>query len=176
MGSMRAACALALAAAVALPAAADESQRPPPTVLATLAGAVTALVPLAVSSALFAASDDDGHRATSVYVMMAGLALAPALSHILVREYKRAAIFAAVPLAALVANVVTLEVDPQATTNGSVETRLTFGFALSFAVVGSVVGLADTLGAGERWRARHPLLIAPAVGNGRVGLSLGGSF
>jgi hypothetical protein len=176
MGQMRAACAFAVAAAVALPAAADESERPPPTAAATAAGAAMAIVPLAVGGALFAATDDDGRRATAVYVLMAGLTLAPVLSHVIVREYKRAAIFAAVPLAALVANVVTLQLDPQATTNGSVETRLTFGFALTFAVVGSVVGLVDTLGASDRWRARHPVLIAPTVSNQHVGMALGGSF
>jgi hypothetical protein len=86
---------------------------------------------------------------------MAGLTLAPAAAHLVVREYKRAAIFTAVPLGGLVANIVLFQVDPQATTLGSAETRTTFALAITACVLGATVGLADTFGAADRWRARR---------------------
>ena len=171
------ACAIALAAAgtlaAARPVAAEEN--PPPTAWATVGGAATALVPVAVGGALFAGSDDDGVHRASIYLMMAGLTVAPALSHLLVREYKRAAVFAALPLAALITNTILFQIEPDVTTYGSPEGRTVYGVALAAGVLGAVVGLGDTFGATDRWRARHPIVM-PTVGSGSVGLALGGSF
>lgn len=171
---MRVLSVLALVA-VAAAARGDELERPPPTVWATIGGAATALVPLAVGGAMFASSDADTVHRAAIYAMMAGLTVAPALSHLLVREYKRAAIFAALPLAALIAETILFQVEPDVTTYGSPAGRTVYGVALAAAVIGATVGLGDTFGATDRWRARHPV-VTPTVGSGIVGLAVGGAW
>lgn len=180
MAAMRAvlpaaAALLALAAAPRL-GAAEPDAREPPVGLAVGAGASLAIAPVLAGGVLFASTRDDGLRATGAYLLMAGLVVAPAVSHLIVREWKRAALFAALPLAALVSNAVVFAVDPQVTTSGSAATRTAFGVALTAAVLGATVGLADTFAAADRWRARRRVLVAPVVGATGGGLSLGGSF
>ncbi len=171
---LRAALLAALIATAASAAVADEPG--PPLAVAVGAGASVAIAPLLAGGVLFASSSDDGLRRTGVYVAMSGLALAPAVAHLAVREYKRAAIFAALPFAALLTNVVVFQLDPQVTTLGSAGSRTTFGVALTAAALGATVGLADTFGASDRWRARHRVMIAPAVTAGGGGLALGAQF
>lgn len=167
-------CLLALPRAAAL--AGEDDLRDPPIAAAVGTGGSVALVTLLSGGVLFASTGDDGLRRTGVYVAMAGLTLAPAIAHVMVKEYKRAAIFAALPLAALVANVIVFQLDPQTTTLGSAGSRTTFGIALTAAVVGATVGLADTFGASDCWRARHRLLVAPTVSTSGGGLTMGASF
>jgi hypothetical protein len=97
-------------------------------------------------------------KRTGIYLITSGLTLAPAVSHLVAREYRRAAIFSAVPLAALVTEVVLFQVDPDVPAQGSGNTRTVFGLAISLGVLGTIIGLADTWGAADRWRARHPIL------------------
>jgi hypothetical protein len=137
---------------------APAEERVPRAGLATGLGAGLALTSLAVGGTLFASSDDDGLHRGAIYVMMVGLTVAPALSHLVVREYKRAALFSILPACALIANAVVMSVDPEVTTNGSPATRSVFGIAITAGVIGAVVGLADTLGARDRFFARHPYL------------------
>ncbi|HEX9102468.1 MAG TPA: hypothetical protein VF997_09700 [Polyangia bacterium] len=165
---------VALLAGATGAAAADE--REPPVAVAVGAGVGLAIVPLLAGGVLFASSSDDGLHQTAAFVAMGGLVVAPAVAHLVVREYKRAAIFAALPLAALIANVIVFQLDPRVTTYGSAESRVTFGVALTAATVGATVGLADTFGAADRWRARHRVVVAPAVGPGGGGVALGAAF
>ena len=162
------------AAVAAAGACADE--REPPVAVAAGAGVGLAIVPLLAGGVLYATNNDDGLHQTGALVAMAGLVAAPAVAHLLVREWKRAALFAALPLAALIANVVVFQIDPQVTTYGSAETRTTFGIALTAATVGATVGLIDTIGASDRWRARHRVLVTPTVGAGAGGVALGAVF
>lgn len=164
----------ALAGAAAPAGAADE--REPPVAVAVGAGVGLAILPLLAGGVMLASSNDDGLHQTAAYVAMAGLVVAPTVAHLVVREYKRAAIFAALPLAALIANVIVFQLDPQVTTYGSAESRTTFGVALTAATVGATVGLVDTFGASDRWRARHRVMVAPAVGPGGGGVTLGAAF
>jgi hypothetical protein len=145
---------LALALLVPLAAVADDD-REPPTAVAVGAAAGIAIVPLLAGGVAYGSSNDDGLRRTGMLVAMGGLVLAPAVGHLALREYKRAAIFTALPLAAFLTNVIVLELDPQVTTFGSPETRVTFGVALTAATLGAAVGLADLFAASDRWRARH---------------------
>jgi hypothetical protein len=169
-------CVFVLLDGVAVAAEADPDAHDPPVAAAVGAGGGVALLTLLSGGVLFASTGDDGLRRTAVYVAMAGLTLAPALAHLMVREYKRAAIFSALPLAALITNVVVFQLDPRVATLGSAGSRTTFGIALTAAILGATVGLVDTFGASDRWRARHRLLVAPSVGAGGGGLTLAGSF
>jgi hypothetical protein len=156
---LRVGLALVLAVAVggARVAAADE-QEPPPVGAAVGTAAAMAIVPLLAGSVLYASGNDDGLRRTGTFVAMSGLVIAPAVAHLWVREYKRAAIFAALPLVALLTNVVVLSIDPKTTTYGSAGSRTVYGVALTAGTLGAVIGLADTFGARDRWRRRHPVL------------------
>jgi len=165
---------VAALAGAAADGAADEHE--PPVAVAAGAGAGLAILPLLAGGVMFASNNDDGLHQTATYVAMAGLVIAPTVAHLVVREYKRAAIFAALPLAALIANVVVFQLDPKVTTYGSPESRTTFGVALTAATVGATVGLVDTFGASDRWRARHRVMVAPAVGPGGGGVTLGAAF
>jgi hypothetical protein len=151
------ACAVVLAATIgaARPAAADE--REPPVGFALGTGVSLAIVPMLAGSVLYASNNDDSLRRTGVFVAMTGLALAPTVGHLIVREYKRAAIFAVLPIVAIVTNAIVFALDPQVTTYGSAESRVTFGVAMTAATLGATVGLADLFAARDRWRRRHPL-------------------
>jgi hypothetical protein len=171
--------ALAVATTVALSGAAvaaESDAHEPPVAAAIGTGGGVAFVTMLAGSLLFGSTPDDGLHRTGVYVAMAGLTLAPAIAHLMVREYKRAAIFSAVPLAMLIANTVVMQIDPQVTTLGSPETRVTLGVALTAAVLGATVGLVDLFGASDRWRKRHRLMVAPAIVPGGGGASVGARF
>ena len=166
----------ALAGVAAQAGAAAGDEREPAVGLAVGTGASVAIAPLLAGGVLFASTDDDGLRRTGVYLAMAGLVVAPTVEHLAVHEYKRAAIFAALPLAALLTNVVVFQYDPKTASYGSAYTRTTFGVALTAATLGATVGLADTFGAADRWRAKHRVMVAPTVVPGGGGLALGGRY
>ncbi len=170
------AVAFALGASVgAVPRAiADEGD--PPVGLAVGTGAGVGLVTLLAGGVLYSTNNDDGLRRTAAYVIFGGLVVAPVVAHLVLREYKRAAIFGALPLAAFLANAIVFAVDPKVTTFGSPTTRVTFGVALTAATVGATVGLVDCFAAGERWRKRHPVMLAPTVSRNAGGVALGAQF
>lgn len=160
----RAALAFTLLAAFATARArADEPVAPheddgPPVNLAIGTGISLAVAPMLAGAVLYASSDDDNLRRAGALIAAAGLVLAPTVAHLVVREYKRAAIFAALPLVGLVASAVVFAIDPKVTSYGSAETRTTFGVAMTAATLGATVGLADAFGARDCWRRRHPIL------------------
>jgi hypothetical protein len=137
------------------------------------AGLATALVPLAVGGAIFALRDDVGAKQAAVYTMSFGMALAPVVSHLTAREWKRAAIFGAFPMAFSLATLTLLQIQPSVTIYGEPDTRLLFGLFLGFTAITSGGGLVDSLLAGER--ARPPrIALTPTVGRGTYGFQLGG--
>ena len=172
--------ALAILLFVALPAVAAADDSPvagaPPTGVALGTGVGVGAISLLAGGVLFASSSDDSFRKAAVYISLVGLTLAPAVAHLGVREYKRAAIFAALPLAGLITSAIVMEVDPSVTREGSAETRTAFGIAMCAGIVGATVGLIDVMGAGDRYRERHRVLIAPAVVSGGGGAVVGGRF
>lgn len=122
----------------------------PPTTWAMLGGGATALVPMAIGSYLFADNLDDDHRKAGALTLVTGLALAPIVSHLAVREWARAGIFGAIPVACALGMTLLVELQPSVTAFGTPQTRLTFGMLISFATLSAGVGLIDTLGAGRR--------------------------
>ncbi len=126
---------------------------------ATVGGALTAIVPLAIGSSIIASTEDVGRRRAGSVTIAAGLALAPIVSHLAAREWTRAAIFGAIPVACFAGMVALLEVQPTADVYGTRSGRLTYGLVLSFGVLSAGLGIIDTLGAARRTAERRPRLL-----------------
>jgi hypothetical protein len=141
------------------------------------AGVALMIVPPAVGGAVEANSDDINVKRGSVYLLAGGWALAPVVSHLIAREWGRAAIFGALPVAAFASIVTLLQVDPTVFNEGSVATRVSYGFMLCASAISATIGVADSLGAAGRVRRRHRALsVVPSVAPHGGGLSLGGVF
>jgi hypothetical protein len=168
---------LGLALAAATPAAAEEEHEPPVGVALGL-GVAVAAVPLCAGGVRFATSDEVGVRQQGLWTMLAGLTVAPVVGHLVVREWARAGIFAIAPLAGSVVTLALVQSYPELLDHGHPAVRVSFGFGLSLAVVGAVVGLGDLPGASDRWRKRRArvLAAAPLIGGGSGGVGIGGHF
>src|SRR4051794_15864607 len=82
----------------ALPAPSPRSEAPPVGWSVGL-GFGLALVPMAIGGGLAATSDDLGTKHLGIELIAGGFALAPILSHLIAREWKRAAYFGIAPMA-----------------------------------------------------------------------------
>jgi hypothetical protein len=151
----------------------------PPVFWSMAAGMATGLVGLAVGGAMNA-SESRSDKLAGTYLLMTGLTLAPAVSHLVAREWKRAAIFGAIPAAALLGMVGLLESVPGTLDEGNKDpVRVGYVILLAFGVVSSAGGIVDSLWAGERAKEREAaarVSVAPLVGGGRWGLALGGNW
>jgi hypothetical protein len=157
----------------------------PPVAWGLVAGTLTGMIPLAIGSGLFAENSNNGDRKAASLTIAYGMALAPIVSHLVVREWKRAAIFGALPLVCAVGVTALLEIQPTATSFGSRSGRWAYGLLMSLNVAGAGFGIIDTLGAklrdedrarAEQKLARIPVLPAPIVTQGGGGLAVLGSF
>ena len=149
--------------------------------LAVATGVALAMAPLAAGGAMFAGSDQVGRRQEALWVALTGLTVAPVVGHLIAREWKRAGIFGAAPLAGSALTLALVYAYPELLDHGTAPVRVSFGFGLSLAVVGAVVGLADLPGASDRWKRKRPpavpVALAPLVlGSSGGGLALGGRF
>lgn len=115
-------------------------------------------------------------RKTGMEIMAGGLALAPAVSHLMAAEWKRAAFFGGISLSLAAFTVVTVERTSAVVEGGSYVSRVPFGIAVASQVAFTTVGLIDSLMAGERARSRQRLALLPLVGSQALGLSLGGAL
>ena len=165
----------------------DDGPEEPPVGWSIAAGLTVALVPLIIGGALSAPEHNTGQPDVSLdarlnaglYIMQAGLALAPIVSHLIAHEWKRAAIFGAAPTVALIALAVINSAYPDATAirvQGNVPTRAAIGSMLLLSFLSSGFGLIDSLLAGERARAPGRLSVIPTLGPGSVGLSIGSTL
>ena len=145
----------------------------PPVGWSIVAGMATALGALAVGGAL-TATDSKSNKEAGTYVLMTGLTLAPVMSHLVAREWKRASIFGAIPAASLLGMVALLEARPEVLYEGNKNpTRIAYYVLMGFSVLSSAGGVVDSLWAGERAR-QHRLTLAPVVMRDQYGLALGG--
>jgi hypothetical protein len=153
-------------------------EKPPAVAWGFAAGLALALVPLAVGSGLAATAgpEDITQKHAGVHMIAAGFALAPIVSHLITREWKRAAIFGAAPIAFMAIVMGVLENSEAILDRGPIAARVTFGAALALELLATGIGLADTLGAGERWRKKHNVMLVPTVSQQGAGLSLGGTW
>src|SRR5690242_4296177 len=84
---------LAAAAPPEVPPLAPRRAWRPPVALAILAGAATALIPLAIGSSLAAAGTTDGAKDVGLGIAGAGIALSPIVAHGVLGEWRRAMAF-----------------------------------------------------------------------------------
>ena len=169
----------ALAFALLLITAIARADEPPPKVAWSFAaGLATAVVPLAVGGGIVAGAskEDVASLRAGVHVIAVGLALAPWVSHLIAREWKRAAAFGVVPIAMMVVAIGVFEGQDLAIDGGNYGWRILFGGAIALELIATGIGLADSLAAGERWRARNKVTFAPFAGPHGGGLALGGVF
>jgi hypothetical protein len=141
-------------------------------------GVALAILPAAGGATLFSATDDIEPKRAGIYLLCSGIALAPIASHLIAREWRRAAYFGAVPLAATLGMVALVQLRPDVLLDGDVPTRVLFAVLISVDVLAATVGLADSLGAAERARRRNTptLTLLPTLSPRSAGLALGGQF
>ncbi len=156
------------------PGAAAEEPKEPAVGWAMAAGLATAILPLAVGGGIVATRFSIDEQHAGILTLSAGLALAPIVSHAVTREWKRAAIWGAVPVVSAIGMAVFLAIAPDVVTAlGEREQRIPFAALLILSLFSSAGGLADTFSAGERWRKVHLVPIVSAQG---ASLAMGGSW
>jgi hypothetical protein len=139
----------------ALAAAPGDDDIEPRVGLGMGTGVALAVAPMIASGVIFADHDDVAGRQAALWVGLAGLTVAPAAGHLIVREWKRAALFTIAPFVGSALTMSMVYAYPDLLDHGTAPVRVTFGFGLSLAVVGAAVGLADLPGASDRWRRRR---------------------
>lgn len=175
---------LILLLATALPArtaAADTGE--PPVGVALAAGAASALLPMTLGAMHTANAPVRayGLRNVGYIVAGAGLVLAPIVSHVIVGEYKRAAAFGALPVAAQIAMTTLVAVKPDAIFSGNMGSRAAFGLTFAASAFNTAFALVDVALAGERARASAApkagsIGVAPMIGGGQIGMVAGGTW
>ncbi|MEP7126602.1 MAG: hypothetical protein ABJE95_37065 [Byssovorax sp.] len=155
--------------------------------VALLAGAVAALVPLAIGATIADRGKDDAAKDVGLVVAGAGVALAPLAAHATAGEWKRAAAFSAVPVASEIAIAILLASRPDAVYHGTKITRTAFGALFSVDLFIAAIGVVDASFAGDRRKERAAVkpaqsaaprlrYFAPTVAGGGFGITLGGSL
>lgn len=139
------------------------------------AGLATAMGSLALGGGLAAGSDSQTAKYAGVFVIAGGLALAPLISHLMAREWKRALVFGALPAACAATVIGLLAGEDNLLDGGGAPPRIAFGAMLAVELFASGVGLIDSLMAGER-KPRRTWAVMPLVGRGQLGLAVGGSL
>lgn len=164
------------------------SEPEPPVVASVVAGTLAAMLPLAVGGGLMAMSDksQDRQRRTGLDLIVSGFAIAPIVSHLAAREWKRAAIFGACSLVLAGIAIGTVEWKDGEVNLSSIEAKNIYGAAVTATVVVSAAGLIDSMLAGNRWRERQKqkqrapkpvaTLIAPTFGPQQGGVVVGGTW
>jgi hypothetical protein len=148
----------------------------PPVAWSFAAGLATGLVSLAIGGALVA-TNSHANEVTGTYVIMSGLTLAPVVSHLVSREWGRAAIFGGLPALSLAGMTALLQAhEPVVDEGNKDDTRIAYVVLISWGILSAAGGLVDSLWAGERARNRNRISLTPTLGAGRVGLSLGGDW
>lgn len=175
--------AVVLALALPLRAEIDRADPEPSPVAAMLAGTATALVPLAIGGGLMAMSDatKDRQRRTGLDLIVTGFALAPIVSELTAREWKRAAIFGAVSLVFGGIAIGTVEWRDGSINLASVEAKNVYGVSVTATVIVAAAGVIDSMLARERWgdrqkKKRQHAFVAPTLGRAELGLAVGGQW
>jgi hypothetical protein len=111
--------------------------------VAPVAGALTAFLPMVVGSVLVAQDDKPGLQRAGVTTILAGFAAGPWVAHALAGKWGRAAAFGAASLAASTATWIVMEArDPFDRQLGN-RKRLPFGVLFTAAFFFGAAGIAD---------------------------------
>jgi hypothetical protein len=149
----------------------------PPVLASMVAGAGIALGSLAVGGAELAEHESQASRKPGAYTILYGLSLSPIVSHAIVGEWARAALFGAVPLATALSATALIEASPSLLVEGGLGSRRVLTLCYTLVLLSSAVGLYDSMQAGERARSRvQRVAVAPLLGRGEVGVAVGGQL
>jgi hypothetical protein len=168
MRSLAFPAALTAASLFASPARADG----PDPVVAFALGAATVLAGFAVGGTFIASNQGDAAKAAAGWFMIeGGFSAAPFVSHAAVGEWARGAVWAALPTATTLATIPVFSIDGAAVEHGTLpEQRVMWGLFCG-GLAASMAGVVDTVF--SPGRAVH---VAPVVGAGGVGVTVGGAL
>lgn len=149
-------------------------RRRPSVTVSIIAGAAMAMVPMAIGGAVLG-SDDPDTRNLGAHIFLGGLTLAPLVSHGIVGEWRRGLAFAAVPALGQLGVLGVMWKDPKVTQWGLPRTRIPFGSFVCLSLLGSIVGLVDSVIAGDRLE-RRGVVVQPVIDGELTGLGVRGVF
>ena len=109
-----------------------------------VAGVLTAFVPFVVGCALWSQSDRANLEQAGTFVMAAGFAAAPWVSHGLQRRWRRAAVFGGVSAATSAATLIVMEATDPFYVPHLNRQRVAFGTLLTSAMFASAIGVFDS--------------------------------
>jgi hypothetical protein len=173
---------LALLSSLARAAGPDEarasSQAPiaePNEGLALMTGAAAAIIPITLGAALMSSGKTSAEKNLGFAIAGAGFGLAPIVSHAVLGEFRRAALFGALPALSEIGMVAVMASREDAVFHGSTLSRTTFGVLFCVDVVFSMIGLIDAAMAGDRARGKG-FILAPSIAHDRIGLTASGAL
>jgi hypothetical protein len=161
--------ALALGVLASATASADD----PSAGLAVLTGAAVNVAGFIAGGAMLATNHSTALNNAGWFTIQGGFTLAPLAAHAVEGEWGRGALFASLPAACLAGTAAEIGVVPALIDQGTLpEQRLMWALFLvgQFA---AVAGVVDAAFAPMRARSFY---VAPTVGGGRLGLSIGGTL
>jgi hypothetical protein len=141
-------------------------------VVAVAVGAATLLAGFAVGGTLTAASPGSaGRTAAGWFTIEGGFTVAPLVSHGMVDEWIRGAVFAAIPTATTLGTLPVFLVNDASVEHGTLPQQRVMWGLFCAGLGASMAGIIDTAFAPER-----SLHIAPVLGAGHAGLTVGGAW
>jgi len=151
-----------------------EQTQSPDTTLAFVAGAFVMAAGFMVGSVLLATNTDNRTADNAGWLTMnGGFTVAPIASHAVVGEWGRGLAFAAAPAAAMGGTAALFQVDSGTVVHGSLpEQRVLWSFFLA----GLFSGTAGVVDAALARGRTAPVTVAPMIGAGHLGLSVGGTL
>lgn len=118
--------------------------------VALLSGLAVAGGALAIGGYLLTTSDDLSTQRSGLYVAHAGLALSPLVSHAVVGEWGRGALFSIPPTVGAVGMTTLLQINPQTPTKSKHGTYIMYPLFTTLSIVGAAVGIFDAALVDER--------------------------
>ncbi len=164
-------CAVVGASLVALPSAARADEEAGAGLGLVSAGAIE-VAGFVVGGTLLARGNGDRFRDNAGWLTIeSGFVLAPVASHATSGEWGRGALFALVPLATLAVTTAIFQLQPDTVENGTLPQQRWMWAMFGTGLFASAVGVVDGLWAPARART---IVVRPAIGQGQVGLQIGG--
>jgi len=135
-------------------------------------GAATLVAGFAVGGTLMATSNDAASpNAAGWFALESGFALAPLTAHAVVGEWKRGALFSALPAATTLGTIPVFLTNPTAVDHGSLPQQRWMWGLFGVGLFSAAVGVLDVAFAPGR-----AVQVVPAMGPGSAGLTLGGAL
>ena len=161
----------AVLTAASLVAPSARAEGPDPA-LAFAAGMATVFVGFVVGGTFIATHQDDAAKAEAGwFAMEGGFSVAPLVSHALVGEWTRGAVFAAVPTATTLMTIPVFLGNNEGVEHGTLPQQRVMWGLFCTGLAASMVGVIDTLFAPGR-----RVHVAPTVGGGHAGIVVEGAL